>query len=303
MGQNHTKQTKSTTDEAQAKLKKKKKCVFTIINAGCAGSKSVLTVSDEDAPDTPSNLRRVQSTPNVSSCEEADNKKDKQDGAAASKLKRHNSLKNTSSSKKDSKKRRHSIGSPRSNIASSTTPSTESSYVLPSSNEEISSLSLDDEQSTKPNQVQQLQQEVNGVKTIMQDNVKEVIERGDNLEVLEDRAAGLKDNSEQFNKTTNKLTQKQQAVNWKNKIIMGMVAVDVILIVSTISLFICYSYYRDIQNTITAGPLLIATVTCGAITFLMISGTIAFHCLYEPKSSIENSTCEPMKSADNKVFT
>ncbi|KAI1727205.1 synaptobrevin domain-containing protein [Ditylenchus destructor] len=64
-----------------------------------------------------------------------------------------------------------------------------------------------------PSRVTQLQQEVSEVKTIMQDNVNRILERGDRLENIDQRTEALHASSQNF-KTTARRVQRNMC--WKN---------------------------------------------------------------------------------------
>lgn len=80
--------------------------------------------------------------------------------------------------------------------------------------------------------VNDLNRQMDDVKVVMKDNIGKVLERGDKIEVLQDRAEGLEQTAQNFQRTTNRVKRREI---WRNRkmtiIIAGVIAVFVLFIV------------------------------------------------------------------------
>ncbi|XP_048369504.1 vesicle-associated membrane protein 8 [Sphaerodactylus townsendi] len=84
------------------------------------------------------------------------------------------------------------------------------------------------------NQVKNLQNEVEGVKNIMTQNVERILARGENLDHLRNKTEDLEATSEHFKTTSQKVARKYW---WKNAKMIAIICVIVAIIVILIILF------------------------------------------------------------------
>jgi len=82
-----------------------------------------------------------------------------------------------------------------------------------------------------PDQLAQAQQQVADVKVIMTQNVQRIIDRGETLESLDQRANALTANADEFRNTSRTLRKKMW---WKNTKMMLILAVIVLVIIAII---------------------------------------------------------------------
>ncbi|KND00639.1 uncharacterized protein SPPG_03765 [Spizellomyces punctatus DAOM BR117] len=83
----------------------------------------------------------------------------------------------------------------------------------------------------------QVQDQVNEVVGIMQDNINKVMQRGEQLDTLQDKTEDLQNSSLQFKRGANRVRKQMWWKDMKMKLILGGViaAVLIIIIVSVIS--------------------------------------------------------------------
>ena len=79
--------------------------------------------------------------------------------------------------------------------------------------------------------VQQLQEHVQEVSNIMQQNIDKIIERGSNLDYLENRSEYLSNHSNEFRVGANRIQRKMWWQNMKINIIIGTVIAVIIVII------------------------------------------------------------------------
>ncbi|XP_068229313.1 vesicle-associated membrane protein 2-like [Palaemon carinicauda] len=82
-----------------------------------------------------------------------------------------------------------------------------------------------------PSRLEASQKEVDEITGIMKTNVQGIIDRGEKLEDLEERASSLLTATSQFEKTSSRLKKTYRWKNQKMKIIIGVVAGVVIAII------------------------------------------------------------------------
>ncbi|TPX64895.1 hypothetical protein SpCBS45565_g05545 [Spizellomyces sp. 'palustris'] len=83
----------------------------------------------------------------------------------------------------------------------------------------------------------QVQDQVNEVVGIMQDNINKVVQRGEQLDTLQDKTEDLQNSSLQFKRGANRVRKQMWWKDMKMKLILGGViaAILIIIIVSVIS--------------------------------------------------------------------
>ncbi|VDN57096.1 unnamed protein product [Dracunculus medinensis] len=86
-------------------------------------------------------------------------------------------------------------------------------------------------ESNQGDRLKELQQEVSGVKTVIQTNVHRILERGDRLENLDGRAEALNQSSENFNLSARRVKRQLCRKNMKWSIIIAVGCTIVVLIV------------------------------------------------------------------------
>ncbi|XP_066193164.1 vesicle-associated membrane protein 8 isoform X2 [Sylvia atricapilla] len=79
--------------------------------------------------------------------------------------------------------------------------------------------------------VQALQREVQGVTTIMTQNVERILARGENLEQLHSKSQDLEATSEHFRTTSQKMARRYWWKNMKLLIILGLVGIIVLILI------------------------------------------------------------------------
>uniref|UniRef100_A0A8C3NEC5 V-SNARE coiled-coil homology domain-containing protein n=3 Tax=Passeriformes TaxID=9126 RepID=A0A8C3NEC5_GEOPR len=79
--------------------------------------------------------------------------------------------------------------------------------------------------------VRALQQEVQGVTTIMSQNLERILARGENLEQLHSKSQDLEATSEHFRTTSQKMARRYWWKNVKLLIILGLVGVIVLILI------------------------------------------------------------------------
>lgn len=87
--------------------------------------------------------------------------------------------------------------------------------------------------STSPNdkKVQRLQEHVNEVSNIMQQNIDKIIERGSNLDCLENRSEFLSNHSNEFRVGARRIQRKMWWQNMKVNLIIGLVILVIVIII------------------------------------------------------------------------
>ncbi|XP_032937094.1 vesicle-associated membrane protein 8 [Catharus ustulatus] len=84
---------------------------------------------------------------------------------------------------------------------------------------------------TAEGRVQALQREVQGVTSIMTQNVERILARGENLEQLHSKSQDLEATSEHFRTTSQKMARRYWWKNVKLLIILGLVGVIVLVLI------------------------------------------------------------------------
>ncbi|NXX30945.1 VAMP8 protein, partial [Nicator chloris] len=79
--------------------------------------------------------------------------------------------------------------------------------------------------------VRALQQEVQGVTTIMTQNMERILARGENLEELHSKSQDLEATSDHFRTTSQKMARRYWWKNMKLLFILGLVGVIVLVII------------------------------------------------------------------------
>ncbi|NXF56105.1 VAMP8 protein, partial [Oceanites oceanicus] len=79
--------------------------------------------------------------------------------------------------------------------------------------------------------VQALQREVEGVRTIMTQNVERILARGENLEQLHSKSQDLEATSEHFKTTSQKMARRYWWKNVKLLVILGLVGVIILVLI------------------------------------------------------------------------
>ena len=79
---------------------------------------------------------------------------------------------------------------------------------------------------------QKIQNEVNEVVGIMQDNIEKVMERGEKIEVLQDKTDDLQNSATKFKKGANRV---RKAMWWKDMKLKLIIVVVIIVIVLAIA--------------------------------------------------------------------
>ncbi|RLV62816.1 hypothetical protein DV515_00018914, partial [Chloebia gouldiae] len=79
--------------------------------------------------------------------------------------------------------------------------------------------------------VRALQREVQGVTTIMTQNVERILARGENLEQLHSKSQDLEATSEHFRTTSQKMARRYWWKNVKLLVILGLVGVIVLILI------------------------------------------------------------------------
>ncbi|NXN34987.1 VAMP8 protein, partial [Rhinoptilus africanus] len=79
--------------------------------------------------------------------------------------------------------------------------------------------------------VRALQQEVEGVKTIMTQNVERILARGENLEQLHSKSQDLEASSEHLKTTSQKMARRYWWKNVKLLVILGLVGTIVLVLI------------------------------------------------------------------------
>ncbi|KAJ8956262.1 hypothetical protein NQ318_014997 [Aromia moschata] len=105
---------------------------------------------------------------------------------------------------------------------------------------------------SRPNKLEQTQQQVNEVVGIMRVNVEKVLERDQKLSELDSRADALQEGGKRFEQQAQKLKRKYWWKNIKMMIIMGTIGV-VVLIIIVVSLTSGGSESDD-KKTVEAAP-------------------------------------------------
>ncbi|NXT57609.1 VAMP8 protein, partial [Pluvianellus socialis] len=76
-----------------------------------------------------------------------------------------------------------------------------------------------------------LQQEVEGVKSIMSQNVERILARGENLEQLHSKSQDLQATSEHFKTTSQKMARRYWWKNVKLLVVLGLVGAIVLVLI------------------------------------------------------------------------
>ncbi|NXN93747.1 VAMP8 protein, partial [Rhinopomastus cyanomelas] len=76
-----------------------------------------------------------------------------------------------------------------------------------------------------------LQQEVEGVKTIMTQNVERILQRGENLEQLHSKSQDLEATSEHFRTTSQKVARRYWWRNTKLLVLLGVVGAIILILI------------------------------------------------------------------------
>ncbi|CAM9758753.1 unnamed protein product [Bubo scandiacus] len=79
--------------------------------------------------------------------------------------------------------------------------------------------------------VRALQREVEGVKTIMSQNVERILARGENLEQLHSKSQDLEATSEHFKTTSQRVARRYWWKNVKLLIILGLVGAIILILI------------------------------------------------------------------------
>ncbi|NXH11472.1 VAMP8 protein, partial [Bucco capensis] len=79
--------------------------------------------------------------------------------------------------------------------------------------------------------LQALQREVEGVKTIMSQNVERILARGENLEQLHSKGQDLEATSENFKTTSQKVARRYWWKNVKLLIVLGFVGLIILILI------------------------------------------------------------------------
>ncbi|XP_055552295.1 vesicle-associated membrane protein 8 [Falco cherrug] len=79
--------------------------------------------------------------------------------------------------------------------------------------------------------MQALQREVEGVKTIMTQNVERILARGENLEQLHSKSQDLEATSEHFKTTSQKMARRYWWKNVKLLVILGLVGAIILILI------------------------------------------------------------------------
>ncbi|NWU93770.1 VAMP8 protein, partial [Upupa epops] len=79
--------------------------------------------------------------------------------------------------------------------------------------------------------VRALQQEVEGVKTIMTQNVERILQRGENLEQLHSKSQDLEATSEHFRTTSQKVARRYWWRNAKLLVLLGVVGTIILILI------------------------------------------------------------------------
>ncbi|NWS65350.1 VAMP8 protein, partial [Chunga burmeisteri] len=79
--------------------------------------------------------------------------------------------------------------------------------------------------------VRTLQEEVEGVRTIMTQNVERILARGENLEQLHSKSQDLEATSEHFKTTSQKMARRYWWKNVKLLVILGLVGAIILILI------------------------------------------------------------------------
>ncbi|KYO40294.1 vesicle-associated membrane protein 8 isoform X2 [Alligator mississippiensis] len=79
--------------------------------------------------------------------------------------------------------------------------------------------------------VRDLQSEVEGVKSIMTQNVERILARGENLDHLRNKTEDLEATSEHFKTTTQKVARKYWWKNIKTMVIIGLIVAIILIFI------------------------------------------------------------------------
>ncbi|NXA44273.1 VAMP8 protein, partial [Eudromia elegans] len=79
--------------------------------------------------------------------------------------------------------------------------------------------------------VRELQSEVEGVKSIMTQNVERILARGENLDHLRDKTEDLEATSEHFKTTSQKVARRYWWKNVKLLLILGLVGAIILILI------------------------------------------------------------------------
>ncbi|XP_025898529.1 vesicle-associated membrane protein 8 [Nothoprocta perdicaria] len=79
--------------------------------------------------------------------------------------------------------------------------------------------------------VRELQSEVEGVKSIMTQNVERILARGENLDHLRNKTEDLEATSEHFKTTSQKVARKYWWKNLKLLLILGLVGAIILILI------------------------------------------------------------------------
>ncbi len=91
-----------------------------------------------------------------------------------------------------------------------------------------------------PQQTKVVQKQVDEVVGIMQDNIQKVMQRGEQLDTLQDRTENLQQSSQQFRKGANRVRKQMWWKNMKMNLIIGGVLLLVILIIIGMFNLLCF---------------------------------------------------------------
>lgn len=92
---------------------------------------------------------------------------------------------------------------------------------------------VEPEAAPSKNKVQDLQDQVDGVKRVMTDNVERILARGERLDDLMDKTSELQDGAQHFKQTSQKVARSYW---WKNVKLVVVIVVVVLVIVLIIVL-------------------------------------------------------------------
>ncbi|XP_019369948.1 PREDICTED: vesicle-associated membrane protein 8 isoform X1 [Gavialis gangeticus] len=79
--------------------------------------------------------------------------------------------------------------------------------------------------------VRDLQSEVEGVKSIMTQNVERILARGENLDHLRNKTEDLEATSEHFKTTSQKVARKYWWKNIKTMVIIGLIVAIILILI------------------------------------------------------------------------
>jgi DNA repair ATPase RecN len=97
---------------------------------------------------------------------------------------------------------------------------------------ESSSITIESSGRKSDQKVKDLQGQVNDVMNVMKENVNKIIDRGENLDRVEERALNLENSANHFRSSSKQVYKKYWWKNAKCNMIIGAVVLTVVVIVS-----------------------------------------------------------------------